>query len=182
MTSGPAAEHGRILRDARLDDRAITWNVVRSSLQLACGIVTIPLLIVWIPAARVWFGLAHRALSCSLAERALLVRRGVLVRQERNIPLDKITDLGLYQGPLMRRFGLEGITVETAGQSGGAGALVNLVGIVETRAFRDAVLAQRDRLAEHARDDDGADTPAERELLAEIRDALLRVEARLGDQ
>ena len=44
----------------------------------------------------------------------------------------------------MRAFGLEQLTVETAGQSG-AGALVSLTGVVDARAFREAVLAARSK-------------------------------------
>ena len=49
----------------------------------------------------------------------------------------------------MRMFDLKQLGVETAGQSGAAGAaLVSLVGIVDTDEFRRQVLAQRDRRCE----------------------------------
>lgn len=104
------------------------------------------------------------------------------MRQEKTVPLDKITDLALVEGPIMRYLDLQAIKVETAGTSS-PGALIQLVGIVGAREFRDTVLRQRDAVAAvgptaqvetapQARSSDG-------EVLAEIRDALLRIEERL---
>lgn len=125
-------------------------------------------------------------MRCVLTRKNLHVARGILIRQEKTVPLDKITDLAMYHGPVMRYFGLRGLSVETAGQSG-PGSLIKLVGIEETEGFRAAVLAQRDRIgrlgepsapspgtavADEGREESG-------KLLAEIRDALLRIERRL---
>jgi putative membrane protein len=105
----------------------------------------------------------------------------MLVRQEKTVPLDKITDLALIEGPIMRYLDLQAIKVETAG--GSAGALIQLVGIVDARAFRDTVLRQRDLVAAS-----GPSTPSEagpalsagdNARLIEIRDVLLRIEDRL---
>ncbi len=85
------------------------------------------------------------AMSAELFERKLVVKRGVFVRIEKTIPLEKITDVGLTQGPLMRAFGIYRLDFETAGQSG-AGALVSMLGIVDAAAFRERILAQKDRL------------------------------------
>ena len=87
----------------------------------------------------------------------------------------------------MRYFGVRGFRVETAGQSNRAtgGSLVNLIGIVDTHGFRKAVLDQRDRLqgmtvagpapvlASEPTDDRLIET------VAEIRDALHRIETKL---
>ncbi len=129
-------------------------------------------------------------LSCELTTKTVEVRKGILNRVESTVPLEKITDVQYYQGPIMRMLGLEGFRVETAGQSAGAtGYLVNMIGIEDTRGFRQAVLAQRDALASG-----GATTPAPAEApaasaqpagspgtLEEIRDILARMERKLTD-
>jgi putative membrane protein len=124
-------------------------------------------------------------MECLLTEKALKVKKGILVRTEKTIPLEKITDMGMVQGPLMRYFGLHTLTVETAGQSG-EGALVSLTGIEDAKSFREAVLNQRDLLSSPAAavaPVAPADAPQESvgasPLLAEIRDSLLRIEAKL---
>lgn len=123
-----------------------------------------------------------------LTNRDLKIYRGVWVREEKSIPLEKITDLRVFQGPIMRHFEVTGLAVETAGQTS-AGALATVYGIVDTEWFRDRVLEQRDRIAD-LDDSELTSTPAQpaaahdaRMLttLTEIRDALQRIEKRLGD-
>lgn len=94
----------------------------------------------------------HETLEILLTRRDLVVRMGVWFRQEKSIPLEKITDVALLEGPLMRVFGVKGLRVETAGQVSGAMGLVNLVGIAGPEAFRDRILAQRDHISDVGRD------------------------------
>ena len=60
-------------------------------------------------------------MSARLLERKLVVKRGILFVVEKSIPLEKITDVALSQGPLMRLFGLYRLSFETAGQSAPGG-------------------------------------------------------------
>jgi len=128
-------------------------------------------------------------ITCLLTERSLKVSRGILVRQEMTVPLDKITDVGLVEGPIMRFLDLQAVRVETAGQST-AGAAIQLVGVKGARAFRDAVLAQRDKVSDFkqvsssAPASPGGALPVGDEvtvLLTEVRDTLKRIEARLPE-
>ncbi len=101
-------------------------------------------------------------------------------RSESTIPLDRITDLHLHDGPLMRRYKLRGLKVETAGQSGqSAKSEGDLLGVVDALQFRDAILLQRQKVtgAEPAA---AAPRPAvdATGLLTEIRDILARIEAK----
>ena len=62
---------------------------------------------------------------------------------------------------------------------------MKLTGINDTEAFRSAVLAQRDAVVEAARAGEStpslpAGTAGADGVLVEIRDALLRIEERLG--
>jgi putative membrane protein len=87
-------------------------------------------------------------LEVILTRRDLVVRMGVWNRQEKSIPLEKITDVALIEGPVMRIFGVKGLRVETAGQVSGPMGLVNLVGIEDPEGFRDRILEQRDRISD----------------------------------
>lgn len=119
----------------------ITLGVI-TCLVCLVGIPLIPIvaLIIWIVAGRML-----AAMSAQLLERKLVVKRGVFFKEEKSIPLEKITDVGLSQGPLMRLFGLYRLSFETAGQSG-HGALVSLLGVVDASEFREAILTQKDNL------------------------------------
>ena len=179
-----------ILREAAFNPKVRTYWLLTGAFVLTVSIVGIPLLIFWFPIGYALTGRYMERLRCVLTEKNLHVARGVLVRQEKTVPLDKITDLAMSHGPIMRHLGLRGLSVETAGQSG-PGSLIKLVGIEGTEEFRAAVLAQRERVGASggaASGPSSAAAPAGEaaaesgKLLAEIRDALLRIEKRLdGD-
>ena len=82
----------------------------------------------------------------------------------------------------MRRYGLRGLKVETAGQAGqNAGSEGDLIGIIDAPAMRDAILRQRQVvLSGEEAPASAASAPAgDASLLAEIRDILARIEDKL---
>ena len=175
----------RVLRTAEFDPRIRTYWLLSGAWILAVSIVGIPLLPLWFAIGRAVTGRYLRHLSCVLTENTLQVGKGALTRVEKTVPLDQITDLGVVQGPIMRLLGLEALSVETAGQSS-EGALVKLVGVVDSRQFRDAVLTQRDELRATSSDRESspagppsASQPSPDDVLRDIRDTLRRIEAHL---
>ncbi|AUD61718.1 MULTISPECIES: PH domain-containing protein [Shewanella] len=147
------------------------------------SIVGIPLLLLWFPIG-LWGTRRYiRNMSAELTSNKLIVRRGILTRTENTVPLDKITDMALIQGPIMRLFGLHKLTVETAGQSG-AGALISLVGIVDAPQFRTRVLEQKERLAMPLHSTSPSVQPDDALLqnVVEIAASLKRIEALLSQQ
>lgn len=172
----------RILKEATFSPNAVRYQTLAALAVLVATVFGIVLIPIAVPFAR-WYWRKHYArLRVMLTTRELKVHRGVLNREEKSIPLEKITDLAVFQGPIMRHLGLKGIKVETAGQSSGQGALVSIIGIENTDEFRDGVLAQRDRIADRdeaaaltASPVAGTPASADRELLevvTEIRDLL----------
>ena len=180
LAADPALHTGaeRTLREATFNPKVRTYWLLSGALILAVSVVGIPLLLLWFPLGRVVTGRYLARLRCVLTEKNLHVARGVLIREEKTVPLDKITDLGMSHGPIMRRLGLRVLSVETAGQSG-EGSLIKLVGIEGAEDFRAAVLAQRERMAGSPSPPSAAGTADEVSVLTEIRDALLRIERQL---
>ena len=138
-----------ILKSASFDPKVKQYWMTTACLFSALALVTIPLIpvvliIVWLVAGKIL-----AAMSAQLLTQKLVVKRGILFKEEKSIPLEKITDVGLSQGPLMRLFGLYRLSFETAGQSG-HGALVSLLGVVNASEFREAILEQKDNLAAQA--------------------------------
>ncbi|MBB1334868.1 PH domain-containing protein [Pseudoalteromonas sp. SR44-5] len=134
-----------ILKSAKFDSKVKSYWVVLGVITCVLCLVGIPFIpfvafIIWLVAGRIL-----AAMSANLLERKLVVKRGVFFKEEKSIPLEKITDVGLSQGPLMRLFGLYRLSFETAGQSG-HGALVSLLGVVDASEFREAILTQKDNL------------------------------------
>ena len=177
-----------ILR-AKFNPKVKTYWILNSSMAFFFSIVGIPLLVVWVPLAFVFAERYLKSLQCVLTDRAVKLKSGVFVRQEKTIPLDKITDLGLTQGPIMRALDLERVTVETAGSST-PGALASLIGIVGGREFRDAVMRQKELFSsEHhhpvAASQGQTPSPAtidQTEVLREILTCLQRIEQKLGEK
>lgn len=178
-----------VLREATFDPKVKTYFMSHTILLCIVTVVGIPLLLIVIPFG---FALIQKwldRLGCTLTTRTLEIRKGVFNKVESTIPLEKITDLQLYQGPLMRMLGIEGFRVETAGQSSvPGGSLVNMVGIVDTRGFREAVLAQRDR---HAADPSPATSPIHHasppsnehiELMRETVKLLRQIDEKIPDR
>ena len=118
MQSDQPGVTGKTLLDAQFDRSVIAYWRVLVSLIMSVTIVGIPFIPIWLIYS-LWFGPKYfDGLSARLTTQALDLRKGVFTRSESTIPLNRITDLRLHQGPLMRRFGLYGLKTETAGQSG----------------------------------------------------------------
>jgi putative membrane protein len=173
-----------VLAEATFNRKVRTYWLFFGSILCVVTLIGIVFLPFWLLFGHLLTERHLRHMSCTLTERSLKVTRGIWVRQEKTVPLDKITDLALVEGPLMRHYGLQAISVETAGQST-PGSLVRLIGIDGAREFRDRVLAQRDLVMEGAAGtialETGATPGGDPDVLEEIRDTLLRIEARLPE-
>lgn len=90
----------------------------------------------------------YLTLEYTLTEDELRVREGILERQERRIPLDRVQDLG-FESTLLRRFlGLTVVLVETA-SGRGVEARLDALSRKDAERLREALLAaRRQRLAD----------------------------------
>jgi putative membrane protein len=177
----------RILKEATIAPNAIPYRLLGIKIALSITIIGIPLLLIFVPITKWYWSRYYKNLKVILTTRDLLVHRGIFNREEKSIPLEKITDLAVFQGPIMRHMNVKGIRLETAGQSSGMGALVQIIGIFETDDFRDMVLTQRDRITEREAEEapaaaaSAASPPhGDAAMLAaieDIRDTLRRIEA-----
>jgi len=90
-----------------------------------------------------WFSVMWVAvLRYRLTDCALLVDKGILFKSRKTIPLDKITDLELVQGPLLRALGMWIIKVQTAG-SGSQMPVARLLGVIDPEQVREEILAAK---------------------------------------
>lgn len=174
----PTDVTGETLREAQFERAVGCYVRWVGSAFLAVTVVGIPFIPFWLLFS-LWYVPAYvERLSARLTSQALEVKKGVFFRSEATIPLNRITDVRLYDGPLMRAYKLRGLRVETAGQSSensSEGKLVGVTGVVE---FRNAVLLQRQKAVGGGEETAGAPQTVEgaAELLAEIRDILARME------
>ena len=187
MPDPAASSDGPILWEAEFNPRVRTYWLLSGALILTVTVFGVALLPFWFLLGNYFTGRYLSHMRCRLTPKSLEVAKGMFVRVEKTVPLDKITDVGLVHGPIMRHFDLRALSVETAGQSS-AGALVKLVGIEDTEGFRAAVLAQRDRVVETLEGSAVQALPQPRgdadqyDVLVAIRDALVRIESKLGEE
>jgi putative membrane protein len=85
-----------------------------------------------------------RRFSFRVGSDAIRIDSGILSRNQRTIPFDRVADVSLAQGPLQRVFGIARVTLET----GGAGAgqeegVLDGIKLERAEALRDYVRARR---------------------------------------
>jgi putative membrane protein len=169
----------KILASAAFDPKVKAYWMV--SWIFLCGITVVFIPLIPIAIILVLF-IGQRmlnAMSAELTERKLVVKRGILFKVEKSIPLEKITDVGMIQGPLMRAFGLQTLNFETAGQSG-AGALVSMLGIIQAADFREKILAQKDRLQDSLKvNKDAPSAPLQNAEMVDLIQSVKRIESLL---
>ena len=170
---------GETLYEARFDPKIASHGRVLVSLWSIVTVVGIPFIPFVLLFSLWYFPEYMRRISARLTTNAVEIRKGVFFRKESTIPLNRITDVRLHDGPVMRHYGLRGLRVETAGQSGqDAGSEGDLVGVIDAAEFRDRILRQRQRVlgGEEARLAPAEAAGSTSELLTEIRDILARIE------
>ena len=177
----------KIIKDAEFNDAVTTYWLLNGIILCIVTVIGLPFLLFWIIGGKFFTRKYLDSHKCTLTDKSLKVSKGILTKVEKTVPLDRITDLGIVQGPIMRYFDIEALSVETAGNSAGA-SLVQLTGIKDGRAFRDLVLAQRDKIALSGVPSAGASATGHEigsgdptiKLLTEIRDTMRSIESKLG--
>ncbi len=123
------------------------YLVVYVAAMLLMTVVLSPLAVLWVLGPGQWWaGHYFRELTCRLDDRVLNFRKGILFQVEKTVPLENIQDVTFLEGPLLRRFDLAVLRIETAGQSPGQAHNMQLAGIIDAHRLRDEILRRRDRL------------------------------------
>ena len=107
----------------------------------------------------------------------LTVTRGVWWKTKSVVPYNRITNIGIYQGPISRRFGLARLAVQTAGFSGVSSsghktAEAELVGMRNYEEVKDAVMSMVRGMKPQAVE---AETEAPKRLNEQILEELRRI-------
>jgi|TARA_B100001105_G_scaffold90534_1_gene72056 putative membrane protein len=167
------ADRGHIMA-VEFDRKIIVYWWIMANLGLLVTVVGIIAMIVWIPFGWIVHKKQFEHMSGALTDRSINMRMGWLFKKQQNIPLDKLTDVSIHEGPILNAFGVVRMQFETAGA-----APFILTGVKNSDQFRDLVLQQRDSLVstpqQSAPSDDSND------VLVEIRDILQQINANLSD-
>lgn len=104
----------------------VTWPAI-AALAVAAAVVS--LMIRWIH----WRRFTYR-----LTPDALVIESGVLSRQRRTIPFDRVEDVDIERPLLARLFGLAKVSLETGGSGSDEGSL-DSVSLAEAHRLRDVI-------------------------------------------
>ena len=76
-----------------------------------------------VSAAALWISKYYSSISYLFTENEIIIEKGVWWRRKSAVPYNRITNIDVVQGPISRRFGLGNVKIQTAGYSGGGGAV-----------------------------------------------------------
>ena len=168
------ADRGHIMA-VEFDRKIIVYWWIMANLGLLVTVVGIIAMFVWIPFGWIVHKKQFEHMSGALTDRSINMRMGWLFKKQQNIPLDKLTDVSIHEGPILNAFGVVRMQFETAGA-----APFILTGVKNSDQFRDLVLQQRDSLVsapqQSASSDDSND------VLVEIRDILQQINANISNE
>ena len=168
------ADSGQIMA-VEFDRKIIVYWWLVTNLGLLTSMIGIPLMLIWFPFGWIVHKKQYEHMSGALTDRSINMRKGWLFKKQQNIPLDKLTDVSIHEGPILNAFGVVRMQFETAGA-----APFILTGVKNSDQFRDLVLQQRDSLVstpqQSAPSDDSND------VLVEIRDILQQINANISNE
>ena len=164
-------EDNKILLKATFNPIIRSYIFVYVGFILFITIIGIPLLIIWMCGLGQWYSRHYyEKLECELKERTLRFKKGIIFTVEKTIPLENIQDMTFIEGPLLRKFNLSILKLETAGRSEHQSSQMELIGIEDAHLFRDKVLEQRKVLI------DKRNVKSNEDVLVTINDTLQRIE------
>lgn len=94
-------------------------------------------IIIWI---LVWSSLYYKTVVYQLNTTEIIWKRGVFFRQTGIVPYNRITNVDIVQGPLMRIFGVYNLKIDTAAGSGNNKAEIRLEGMSDPEPLRAMIM------------------------------------------
>ena len=167
------ADSGHIF-SVEFDPKVKVYWWLGAMVGMVVTFIGIPLAILWLVIGIPVHNKQFQNLSCDLTDRSINMRMGWLFKKQQNIPLDKLTDVSIHEGPILNAFGVVRMHFETAGS-----APFILTGVKDGPSFRDRVLQQRDSLSNIT---SSGQTTQSNDVLVEIRDLLQQINENLSSE
>jgi len=124
--------------------------------------------------AALWIPKYYSSISYLFTENEIVIEKGVWWRRKSTVPYNRITNIDVVQGPISRRFGLGNVKIQTAGYSGGGGAVAeaSIFGVKnfeEIKNFLTNLMKGRRPVAVEAEPKTLSQEETLREILAELK-------------
>ncbi len=105
------------------------------------GQISLIVLVVLLIFVLVWAGLYYKSVVYHLNDTEMTWKRGVWFRKTGIVPYNRITNVDIVQGPVMRMFGISNLKIETAGGNSGKNSPeIQLEGIADPEPLRSMIM------------------------------------------
>jgi putative membrane protein len=169
------ADSGQIM-SVEFDRKIIIYWWLMANFGLLMSFIGIPLMLFWVPFGWIIHQKQYEHMSGALTNRSLNMRMGWLFKKQQNIALDKLTDVSISEGPILKALGVVKMQFETAGA-----APFILSGVKNADQFRDVVLQHRDSLMAAPTQHSSSSTESG-DVLIEIRDLLKEINSNISGE
>lgn len=164
-------EESKTIETAEFNPKIKAYLLISIALILTVSIIGIPFIIFWfLGLGQYYCKRYYENLVCTLTERHLNFKKGVMFKVEKTIPLENIQDLTFLENPLLKIFNLRILKIETAGQSNPQGSDMKLIGIIDTLEFKNKVLRQRELLSTEALSPSKTNESSHDQVLIELKE------------
>ncbi|KUG19253.1 MAG: PH domain-containing protein [Methanomicrobiaceae archaeon] len=135
---------------------------------IATILIGVPVLLI-IAFVAVWIPWYYESIRYCLTGDEITLRRGVWFRRTGIVPYNRITNVDIVQGPLMRFFGISSVKIQTAGYSGQAVPEIRLDGMEKPEPLRETIMGYVRGLRPVATEGAAAPEEAADPILLELR-------------
>ena len=121
------------------------WAIVPIALAteqfLVFIFIAIILLVILIVCVLVWVQLYYKSVVYHLNETEMTWKRGVWFRKTGIVPYNRITNIDISQGPVMRIFSISNLQIQTAGSSGNKSqSEISIIGMEDAEPLRAFIM------------------------------------------
>jgi membrane protein YdbS with pleckstrin-like domain len=113
--------------------------VVFGEMPAIFSLVILGFIVVIYSSLWIWVGMYYDSMSYELREDEINWKRGVWFQTTGIVPYNRIVNLDLRQGPLMRFLGISTLAIQTAGYSGQAVPEIKIEGIGHAEELRELI-------------------------------------------
>lgn len=139
-------------------------------ITILCGVIFLVLLVVFI----CWIRFYYASMWYELRVDEMSWKRGVWFHTTGIVPYNRITNLDIRQGPVMRALGISSLSIQTAGYSGKAVPEIRIEGIEHAEELREFIRSMV-RGCGPAHDETGAPAAGPKTTDQKILDELVKI-------
>lgn len=119
------------------------WIVLIESISIppVVAAAVVAVLVLCLLFVLIWTGLYYKSVVYHLNATEMTWKRGVWFRKTGIVPYNRITNVDIAQGPVMRFFGISNLKIQTAGSSGNNGSPeISLEGVDDPEPLRAMIM------------------------------------------